>query len=248
MDYDPLAELYDRQYADYLDDVAYYEALARRLGVTELLELGAGSGRVSVALARRGLKVTGLDLSEAMLKRGWERAAREGVAVEFLLGDMRAFDLGRIFPLVIAPFNAFMHLYTLGDQDAALRMVSRHLEHGGVLAFDLYMPTFGALGVLRHEDEVFLDPDGSRTDVFLRQEVDAAAQVALTTYYLDLVAPNGTLTRQVLSLRQRYFTRFEVQRWLASAGFSVRIHGGFDGSRFEASSRMMVVEATTGKS
>ena len=68
MNYDSLADLYERQYANYRDDIAFYARLAERENAQDILELGAGAGRVSVALARRGMKVTGLELSAAMLE------------------------------------------------------------------------------------------------------------------------------------------------------------------------------------
>ena len=243
MNYDALADLYERQYANYRDDIAFYARLAERESAQDILELGAGAGRVSVALARRGLKVTGLELSEKMLERGRKFAARENTSVNFVLGDMTDFKLEQQFPLIIAPFNVLMHLYSLADQDRALEMVRAHLEPNGVFAFDLYQPKFGLEGVLRHEGETFLQPDGSRLDVFVLQRIDRAAQMALTTYHLDSISSTGILSRQILELRQRYFTRFEVERWLRLQGFRAEFQGDFDGSRLTDSSPNMVVVA-----
>ena len=243
MNYDSLTDLYERQYANYRDDIAFYARLAERENAQDILELGAGAGRVSVALARRGLNVTGLELSAQMLERGKQFAARENVSVNFVLGDMTDFKLEQRFSLIIAPFNALMHLYSLADQDRALEMVRDHLGPNGVFAFDLYQPRFGLEGVLRHEGETFLEPDGSRLDVFVLQRIDRAAQMAFTTYHLDSISPEGNLTRNVLELQQRYFTRFEVERWLRLQGFRAEFQGDFDGSRLTDSSPNMVVVA-----
>jgi 2-polyprenyl-3-methyl-5-hydroxy-6-metoxy-1,4-benzoquinol methylase len=238
MNYDSLAALYERQYANYRDDIAFYGRLAERLGANRVLELGAGAGRVSVPLARRGLEVTALELSPEMLERGQAFAAREHVSINWIQSDMRDFDLGRTFPLVIAPFNALMHLYTLPDQDSALERIVAHLEPGGVFAFDLYQPRFGPEKILRHEGETFTDADGARTDVLVRQRVDRTAQLALTTYFVDRIAPGGTLSREVLELQQRYFTRFELERWFKA--FRLELHGDFDGSRLTDTSPLFV--------
>jgi SAM-dependent methyltransferase len=238
MNYDALANLYERQYANYRDDIAFYGRLAERLGADRVLELGAGAGRVTVPLARRGLEMTALELSPAMLERGQAFAARENVSINWIQSDMRDFDLGRTFPLVIAPFNALMHLYTLPDQDRALERITAHLEPGGAFAFDLYQPRFGPEKVLRHEGETFTDADGTRTDVLVRQRIDRTAQLALTTYFVDHIAPDGTLSREVLELQQRYFTRFELERWLKD--FRLELHGDFDGSRLMDASPLFV--------
>jgi SAM-dependent methyltransferase len=243
MNYDSLADLYERQYANYRDDIMFYARLAERENAQNILELGAGAGRVSVALARRGLNITGLELSPEMLERGKKFATRENTNVNFVLGDMTEFKLEQKFPLIIAPFNALMHLYSLSDQDRAIGMVRNHLESNGIFAFDLYQPRFGLEGVLRHEGETFLEPDGSRSDVFVLQRIDRAAQMAFTTYHLDSISSTGILSRQILELQQRYFTRFEVERWLRTHGFRAEFQGDFDGSRLTDSSSHIVVVA-----
>ncbi len=243
MNYNSLAALYQLQYANYRDDVAFYSRLAERFSATRILEIGAGSGRVSIPLARRGIEVTGLELSPKMLELGREHASLEGVNVNFVLGDARDFKLEAQFPLVIAPFNALMHLYTVSDQDKALGCIKAHLEPGGAFAFDVYAPNFGLEGVLRHEGETFLEPDGTRTDVFLLQRIDRTAQIVTTTYYVDTISPEKNLSRNVIELTQRYFTRFELQRWLID--FRLEVSGDFEGARLGASSKHLVVIAKT---
>jgi SAM-dependent methyltransferase len=238
MNYDALAQLYQWQYANYRDDIDFYARLAQKLGATRVLEIGAGSGRVSVALARRGLEVVALEPSERMLEFGRAYAASEGVTVDFLTGDVRHFDLHERFDLIIAPFNMLMHLYTLGDQDDALERIKAHLQPGGTFAFDLYQPRFGAEGVLRHEDETFVHSDGSRLDVFLLQRIDQINQMVTTTYYCDTIHANSNLTREVIELRQRYFTRFELERWFTD--FRLELLGDFDGSRLTSASPAFV--------
>ena len=239
MNYDALAALYERQYENYRDDIAFYGRLAERLGAGRMLELGAGAGRVSVPLARRGLDVTALELSPAMIERGRAFSARENVRIHWHQADMRDFDLSARFPLVIAPFNALMHLYALDDQDRALERIAAHLEPGGVFAFDLYQPRFGAENALRHEGETFTDSDGSRTDVLVRQRIDRTAQMASTTYFVDRIAPDGSLSREVLELQQRYFSRFELERWFHGR-FRLELHGDFDASRLTDASPLFV--------
>ena len=238
MNYDALANLYDLQYANYRDDIAFYARLAERLGAERILELGAGSGRVSVPLARRGFVVTALEPSSKMLEQAKNYAARENVQINFVQADARDFSLETCFPLIIAPFNMLMHLYTLPDQDAALRCIQHHLEDGGVFAFDLYQPQFGLEGVLRHEGETFELSDGSRLDVFLRQQIDKIAQICTTTYYCDTVAPDQSLKREILTLTQRYYTRFELERWLN--GFRLEWYGDFSGNRLTEKSPYLI--------
>ncbi|PYE53497.1 class I SAM-dependent methyltransferase [Deinococcus yavapaiensis] len=242
MDYGPLAALYDLQYATYRDDLHFYARLARDVG-GRVLELGAGSGRVTVHLARAGVDATGLELSADMLRYARARARDADVSPRFVEGDMRDFDLGESFDLVIAPFNAFMHLYSTGDQLAALRAVRRHLAPRGRLAFDVYVPNFGPEGVLRHEGETF-EADGRRTDVLMLQRVDRSRQIATTQYFVDTTHEDGRLAREHHTLTQRYFTRFELEWWLRHAGFTPKFAGSFEGGPVTDESRVLVVTAT----
>src|SRR5699024_9690389 len=143
--------LYDLQYAAYRDDIPFYTRLAHDQGGT-VLELGAGTGRVTEALLAAGHEVVAVDASGAMLKRARSRLG-SSPQLELVQADMRTLSLGRRFDLVIAPFNTLMHLNTLDDQDAALTAVGAHLAPGGLFAFDVYRPLLGPTGVVRREPE-----------------------------------------------------------------------------------------------
>ena len=235
MNYDPLAALYDAQYASYRDDLGFYTRLADDYG-SPVLELGAGSARVSAALARAGHEVVGVELSTEMLARAYIRLEELGLSnrVQLREGDMRDFKLGRTFSLIIAPFNTFMHAYTLSDQDATLATVKRHLAPGGLFALDLFNPNFNELNVLRREAE-WDEVGGPGSELFLLQTHDPDAQLIETRYYLDTVAEDGTLKRQMTTLKQRYFTKFELERALHSAGFEhLQFFGHFDRRRYRS--------------
>lgn len=243
MNYDLLADLYDLQYAHYRDDLSFYTRLADDYG-GPVLELGAGSARVSTALARAGHEVVAVELSNKMIGRGQARLVEAGLQenVTYRQGDMREVRLGRRFPLVIAPFNTLMHAYTLADQDATLRTVREHLEPGGRFAFDLYNPNeknFGEFGVMRLEPEWSHVSDEG--DLFLVQHHDPDAQMITSHYYLDRTDERGVLVRQRSTLTQRYFTRFELERMLYGAGFTqLQLYGDFGKNRYDAAAPHLI--------
>lgn len=238
MDYDSIAGFYALNYAHYTDDFEFYTRLAQDYAGDggPVLELGAGTGRVSRAIARRGVEVVALEPSPAMRQIGAKHT--EGLPVKWVSGDMRDLDAlrpRRKYTLVIAPFNAFMHLYTLEDQDAAMAGIAKHLAKGGRLAFDLYNPAhIGPPGVLQHEG----DYEGG-VSVFIHQQHEAAVQSLTTHYLVDQVSPKGTLKRQTFTLTQRYFTRYELERWLRGFGFRFRLFGGFHGEPYTAEAPVM---------
>lgn len=134
---------YDKTYARRRHDVDFYRDLAVASG-GPVLEYGVGSGRIAIEVARAGVEVTGIDLAQSMLDQLQQRLAQEPKEVRRRVrsrhGDMRQVRLRRRFPLVIAPFNAILHLYTRADMEAFLARVQAHLEPGGELVFDFSMP------------------------------------------------------------------------------------------------------------
>src|SRR6266481_5927938 len=143
--------LYDSFIADYYDespvvkgrvqDVAFYRDAAREFG-DPILELGCGTGRITMALAEAGKRITGLDLSERMLERAVKKRgalrveARE--RIHFVQGDMARFDLGEKFRLVIIPFRPLQHLLEVHQQINSLEIVRKHLAPGGRLILDVF--------------------------------------------------------------------------------------------------------------
>jgi SAM-dependent methyltransferase len=119
--------------------IPYYVDLARR-EAGEVLELACGTGQLAVPIARAGFPTVGLDLSAEMLNAPRERTAAARVSVEYVLGDMRNFDLGRRFALVFIARNSLLHLCSTEDILAAFAAVRRHLAPGGTFAFDVFNP------------------------------------------------------------------------------------------------------------
>lgn len=139
---------YDHAFRRHTQDLAFYTELAREAR-GPVLELGAGTGRVTLALARAGVSVVGLDQSPKMLEQARARIAREPAAVRERIalrrGDLRSARLRKRFALVLAPFNLFMHLYSRHDLERGLATVRAHLAPRGRFAMDVLVPDLGAL-------------------------------------------------------------------------------------------------------
>jgi len=122
------------------DDAPFYIDLAHRQG-GKALELGVGTARLAIHLARAGVETWGIDNSPHMLRAAEANLAREPAGVRERVhldwADVRDFDLGERFGLVYFPSFSFDHLLTQMDQVSALRCIRRHLAPGGVYAFDL---------------------------------------------------------------------------------------------------------------
>ncbi len=110
------------------------------------LELAAGSGRIAIALARKGNDVVGLELSPGMIERAEGRAARlpedARARVRFVRGDMTRFALpGERFGLIFVAYNSFWLLATPAQQARCLECVRAHLAPEGRFVLDVFPPT-----------------------------------------------------------------------------------------------------------
>jgi SAM-dependent methyltransferase len=129
---------YDQTSTGIPGDVEFYLGLARK-AAGPVLELGCGTGRVTIEIARAGIPIVGLDCEPNMIAAA--RRKSEGLANPFwVLGDMSDFALTRTFELVLIPYRSFQHLATDAKQRRALGCIRRHLRPGGRLAFDLTNP------------------------------------------------------------------------------------------------------------
>jgi len=240
---------YDHAFRAHRRDIPFYAELARRAR-GPVLELGAGTGRVTRALLAAGVHVTAVDRSQTMLGRARERAqklsAEERERLTFVHADLRRLRLRQTFGLVLAPFNLLMHMYTQRDLDAALRSVHAHLAPHGRFAFDVLMPD---LGVLRRDSSRFyrcrpvLDPsDGHRYAYAEQFAYDAVTQLqTVTMHFQRLDKPDVERSVQLIL---RFFFPQELLATLRHAGFSVVAqHGDFAGEPLTAESESQVTIA-----
>jgi len=106
-----------------------------------VLELGAGTGRLTCDLAARGFEVTGVDIAAAMLAQARERVGSispdVAARVTLKLGDLTALDLKRTFDLVICPYHTLAHVPAGAAWKNGFRTAARHLEAGGLFAVHL---------------------------------------------------------------------------------------------------------------
>ena len=137
--YDAIAALYDPWSRSVTEDVDFYVAQARKAG-GPVVELGVGTGRIAVPIAKAGVRVIGIDDSESMLALCRTRAEEAGVSdlVELRLGDLRRPPVLERVRLVTCPFRALLHLSSDGERLEALRAVYLLLEPGGRFAFDVF--------------------------------------------------------------------------------------------------------------
>jgi SAM-dependent methyltransferase len=258
--------LYDSFIADYYDsspivvnrthDVAFYAGAARKYG-DPVLELGCGTGRITLAIAEAGHRVVGLDISEKMLERAEEkrnvlqREARE--RVHLVQGDMTQFNLKEKFRTIIIPFRPFQHLLETEQQMGCLKCARKHLAGGGHLIVDFFQTDPERMHDIKFLNESALLeyelPDGrhvalsERVAAFHRGQQRNDVEMIFRITHLD-----GRQERLVMAWTLRYFFRYEVEHLLARCGFRVEgVYGNFDGSGLGDISPEMIFVAGVGE-
>ena len=182
------AKLYDLMFPGGGPAVDFYRAEAGRTG-GQILELGCGTGHKLIPIASDGYSCVGMDLSSDMLAEARRKADECGVVVEWLQGDMKAFDLGRTFDFVFITANSLLHLHETDDLVSCFRSVRRHLAPGARFIFDVFNPSVRVLaeadGLRRTRESLsFTDPDRGRVRVDVAETYDALAQVTRGTWHL----------------------------------------------------------------
>jgi SAM-dependent methyltransferase len=221
------------------------------------LELGCGTGRLTLPLARAGLargqRVIGLDLSPTMLASAQAKLAVEPPAVRAAVGlaagDMRAFALNEQFDLIFIAFNTFAHLHTIEDQLACLTTVRQHLAPDGRLAISVMQPPLDDLA------KGAVAPDAGRVDLAVDDPVTGARLIRYNTaryrrdtqtqaisFTYEWLFPNGEMRVSAAEFVVHIFSPRELQLLYQLAGYRVEaVYGDYSSTPFSASSSHLIM-------
>ena len=208
-----VASRYDESSAEMFDPAVLGPAvdfLAELAGDGAALELGIGTGRIALPLAARGVRVHGIDLSEAMVAR--LRAKPGGEAIGVTIGDFAMTRVEGAFSLAYLVFNTIMNLTTQDEQVACFRNAAAHLEPGGRFVIEVGVPQLQRLP----PGETFQPFHVSATRLGF-DEYDVAAQGLISHHYR---VEGGTL--EARSIPFRYVWPAELDLMARLAGMRLR--------------------------
>jgi SAM-dependent methyltransferase len=225
--------------ASHHGELAFFRRLAGERG-GPILEIGCGTGRVSIPLAEDGFEVVGIDRSAAMLRLAEDKRAAlapdVAARLSFLHGDMTALDLRRTFALILAPSRVFQFALTTGAQRATLRGLRAHLAPSGRLVLDLFDPAFEYVGpgsiFPPRAGELVHPRTANRVEwVITGREPIPAEQLVVSDWTAREVAPSGEVLRdETERLTLRWSTRSEMRLLFELEGLAVEAeYGDFAG-------------------
>jgi SAM-dependent methyltransferase len=205
---------HDVECGGYDADLGLWEELADEAG-GPILDLGCGTGRVGLHLARRGHRVTGLDADAALLAAFEERTA--GLPADAELGDAREFQLEGEFVLVLAPMQLIQLFANAEERVECLRYVARHLRPDGLAAVaivEAIPPASGEAGPPI--------PDAREIDGWVYSSLPIGLGVGADAIVLrrlrQTVSPDGELRDEVDEIRLQRLSAEMLEREAVEAG------------------------------
>lgn len=255
-EFDGWAPYYDLVHTGLTGEAEFYVMEGVRCG-GPVLELGCGTGRICLPMAMSGVPVTGLDLSSNMLKVCREKLRELGRVpgkLTLTRKDMRHFELGTTFPLIVAPYRTMMHLLTPDDQIRCLENVLRHLSPGGRFIFNVWAAKPSAIAKiaakpqwerLRLAGEYDLPEQGWTLRHFHAVRYEEARQLIWERHRFEHVADDGKIVESVdAPLTRVWFTPREMEHLLYRCGFTdCCAWGDFEGRPLSENSTEMIWHA-----
>ncbi|RPI82483.1 MAG: class I SAM-dependent methyltransferase [Chloroflexi bacterium] len=231
--------LYDLENREFEPDGSFFLTLARQVG-GPVLELGCGTGRLTIPIAGDGISITGLDVVPLMLEHAKRKA--QGTTIDWIEADVRTFSLAKRFQMIFESGSVFQHMLTLEDQQAFLQRVYQHLKSEGLFAFSVFFPQ---PDVLKDESEQhwfsYPNAQGQVVKVSGLQTYDPLRQVKVETAIRRWIGGDGLEIVHRAPLSLRFVFPQEIETLLHYNGFSVlERFGNWDRSPLTKSSNLMI--------
>jgi ubiquinone/menaquinone biosynthesis C-methylase UbiE len=247
--WDEYAPFYDWENAQTLGrrDVPFWRRVASAAD-GPVLELGCGTGRVSLPLARAGVEVVGIDRSAPMLSRARRQITKSpnrhlSNSLRLVRGDIRALPFGaRSFAMVVAPYGILQSLIRPRDLSATLASVARVIAGGGTFGIDLVpdVPKWR-----EYRNRVQLRGRAGAAQLTLIESVRQDPARRLTTFEQKYVERRGDRTREHrFDLTFRTLSVPQMSRQLQRAGFAVdAVLGDYQGRAWDERADVWVIMA-----
>jgi 2-polyprenyl-3-methyl-5-hydroxy-6-metoxy-1,4-benzoquinol methylase len=224
----------------FLSDLQFYKNWMPKESDAEILELCCGTGRLTIPLAKDGLKITGVDNAKSMLELAEMKAKNEKLEINFILADIRNLELNAKYDLVFIPFNSIHHLYTNQDLIDTFKVVEKHLKDNGLFILDCYNPniqyiTEAEKGKNKIADYITTDERKVKIEQTMKYESKTQMNRIEWHYFIN----EDFHSVQQLDMRM-YFPQ-ELDAYLKWSGFKIlHKYGNFDEEKFNDKSEKQI--------
>jgi SAM-dependent methyltransferase len=237
--------LYHAHHNRHLEDLPFWLELADQADGL-VLELGCGTGRVLLPLARAGYPMVGVDHDLSMLKylqSNTEMRARFNPML--LVAEISHFNLAAQFSLIILPCNTFSSLVE-NDRRLALACIHRHLQPGGIFATSL--PNPARLKAVKSRSIAEIDDEFSHPDTHNPVQVSSTWQrtkyTLSVTWIYDHLLPDGTIERLTTQTIQQIIPPEKYIDEIHNSGLQLRaLYGDFDNADYSPDSPELIILA-----
>ena len=214
------AEIYDLEHPRWGPEGPFYLEFARQVS-GPVLELGCGTGRLTIPYAQEGIDMVGLDVCPQMLDRAREKAG--DLPIRWIEADVRTFDLGTQFQLIFTTGFVFHHLLSRSDQQAMLRRVREHLAPDGQFVVDVWFMRPETMVGAEEEEywHSYVDKDGHEVKVSGIERYDALQQFWDQTIFRRWSRSDGKQMSRRTKLIYRYIFPRKMEALLYYNGLEV---------------------------
>jgi len=254
MQYDKLAVYYDYDIgaSHPEEDKKLYLSFAKKTG-GPILELGCGTGRITIPLLKAGYQVTGIDSSKEMLKRLKNKASELNLPskrLKLYRASMANFTLKQKFPLIIIPFCSFQYLLSEKEQDNCLSRIHEHLSSKGIFVLELFIQKHDFLTKKEGKRWVYKKylPEQrikiKRTTILKRKDFNNQINYFQKEYKI-FDKSGKCIDRFGLKDSVRYVFRFEMKNLLEKHGFKIKnLFSAYPISKYDYSRDRMIFVAS----
>lgn len=222
--YHALAVSYDRltNDVDYEQTVAFYRQIMDKEGVRPrtAVDLACGTGSIAVILAKQGLLVTAVDMSEEMLSVAQQKAAQLDNPPVFVCQPLQKLHLPKAVDLAVCALDSLDYITNPSDCQEAIRRIHKALNPGGIFIFDVNTPE----KLQAMDGQVFIDED---EDVFCVWRGEFDKETNICSYGMDLFQRQGSLWSRSFEEHCEYaYSQEQLTQYLKKAGFThIRVYG-----------------------
>lgn len=230
-------DLYDSMHLNYSLDAKLISKFSQKNG-GPVLELASGTGRLSEVILDQGLDYTGIDLSKEFIDTAKNRFKKKS---NFLLGDMRDFNLGKKFKFIFIGFNSFLHNLTTKDAYKTIECVSNHILDNGEFLLSIFIPDPSFL--FRDKNKFYPATDhfsykSSKCRILEKNIYEESTSINTLFWNLEV---DGIIQPETYIFKQKMYYPHEMDILFESSNLKIKEKlGSYDGSKMNESSSLQI--------